>query len=190
MATEWRASRRARLTGNAAVSRIAPGPRTKQNATAATVGYEAQLWQMADAWVQHFIHHLAPTGLAGFVLANGSMATNQSGEGEIRKAIIEADRRRPAKIAGTYHAWRGDKDAGNYTDHYRLLQVGHARRPPEARPCPHAWALRRRRGAGGRRRAVCGEDEAAGRTLEEQFKESARLEAAIRANLNGLNFMP
>ncbi|NVO14053.1 MAG: SAM-dependent DNA methyltransferase [Rhodoplanes sp.] len=43
------------------------------------------------AWVQHFIYHLAPTGLAGFVLANGSMSSNQSGEGEIRKAIVEAD---------------------------------------------------------------------------------------------------
>src|SRR5215831_15834327 len=43
------------------------------------------------AWVQHFIHHLAPTGTAGFVLANGSMSSNQSGEGEIRKAIVEAD---------------------------------------------------------------------------------------------------
>src|SRR5439155_12102440 len=43
------------------------------------------------AWVQLFIHHLAPTGVAGFVLANGSMSSNQSGEGEIRKAIIEAD---------------------------------------------------------------------------------------------------
>jgi type I restriction enzyme M protein len=43
------------------------------------------------AWVQHFIYHLAPTGLTGFVLANGSMSSNQSGEGEIRKAIIEAD---------------------------------------------------------------------------------------------------
>ena len=43
------------------------------------------------AWVQHFIHHLAPHGTAGFVLANGSMSSNQSGEGEIRKAIIEAD---------------------------------------------------------------------------------------------------
>jgi len=43
------------------------------------------------AWVQHFIYHLAPTGLAGFVLANGSMSSNQSGEGNIRKAIIEAD---------------------------------------------------------------------------------------------------
>ncbi len=43
------------------------------------------------AWVQHFLHHLAPRGIAGFVLANGSMSSNQSGEGEIRKAIIEAD---------------------------------------------------------------------------------------------------
>ncbi|MGH2683918.1 MAG: type I restriction-modification system subunit M [Actinomycetota bacterium] len=43
------------------------------------------------AWVQHFIHHLAPTGIAGFVLANGSMSSNQSGEGEIRKNIVEAD---------------------------------------------------------------------------------------------------
>ena len=43
------------------------------------------------AWVQHFIHHLAPNGRAGFVLANGSMSSNQSGEGEIRKAIIDAD---------------------------------------------------------------------------------------------------
>jgi type I restriction enzyme M protein len=43
------------------------------------------------AWVQHFIHHLSPGGVAGFVLANGSMSSHQSGEGEIRKAIIEAD---------------------------------------------------------------------------------------------------
>jgi len=43
------------------------------------------------AWVQHFIHHLGPKGTAGFVLANGSMSSNQSGEGEIRQKIIEAD---------------------------------------------------------------------------------------------------
>ena len=43
------------------------------------------------AWVQHIIHHLSPTGMAGFVLANGSMSSNQMGEGEIRKNIIEAD---------------------------------------------------------------------------------------------------
>ena len=43
------------------------------------------------AWVQHIVHHLAPTGSAGFVLANGSMSSNQSGEGEIRRNLIEAD---------------------------------------------------------------------------------------------------
>lgn len=43
------------------------------------------------AWVQNFVHHLAPTGTAGFVLANGSMSSNQSGEGEIRKNLIEND---------------------------------------------------------------------------------------------------
>ncbi len=43
------------------------------------------------AWVQHFLYHLAPAGTAGFVLANGSMSSNQSGEGEIRKNIVEAD---------------------------------------------------------------------------------------------------
>ncbi len=43
------------------------------------------------AWVQHFIHHLSPNGTAGFVLANGSMSSNTSGEGDIRKAIIEDD---------------------------------------------------------------------------------------------------
>jgi len=129
------------------------------------------------AWVQHLVHHLAPTGLAGFVLANGSMSSNQSGEGEIRKNLIEADlvdcmvalpgqlfystpipaclwflardkknrrfrdRRGEflfvdartlgrmvdrthreftdediARIAATYHAWRGEKDASDYAD--------------------------------------------------------------------------
>lgn len=43
------------------------------------------------AWLQHIFHHLAPNGTAGVVLANGSMSSNQSGEGEIRKAMIEAD---------------------------------------------------------------------------------------------------
>ncbi|MGT3190078.1 class I SAM-dependent DNA methyltransferase [Yersinia enterocolitica] len=43
------------------------------------------------AWLQHIYHHLAPNGHAGIVLANGSMSSNQSGEGEIRKAMLEAD---------------------------------------------------------------------------------------------------
>ena len=129
------------------------------------------------AWVQHFVHHLAPHGTAGFVLANGSMSSNQSGEGEIRKALVEADlvdcmvalpsqlfystqipvclwflardksngryrdRRGEtlfidarklgamvdrvhreltdadiARIAGAYHAWRGDPRAETYVD--------------------------------------------------------------------------
>src|SRR3989344_4433163 len=42
-------------------------------------------------WVQHFIHHLAPHGITGFVLANGSLSSNSGGEGEIRKNIIEGD---------------------------------------------------------------------------------------------------
>ena len=43
------------------------------------------------AWIQHFLYHLAPSGTAGFVMANGSLSSNQSGEGDIRKNIIEAD---------------------------------------------------------------------------------------------------
>ena len=43
------------------------------------------------AWVQHMVHHLAPTGVAGFVLANGSMSSQAAGEGEIRRNLIEAN---------------------------------------------------------------------------------------------------
>ncbi len=43
------------------------------------------------AWVQHFIHHIGPGGAAGFVLANGSMSSDSSGEGSIRRQIIEDD---------------------------------------------------------------------------------------------------
>ncbi|WP_272975962.1 type I restriction-modification system subunit M [Deinococcus geothermalis] len=43
------------------------------------------------AWLQHIYHHLAPNGTAGVVLANGSMSSQQSGEGEIRRAMVEAD---------------------------------------------------------------------------------------------------
>ncbi|NOX41728.1 MAG: SAM-dependent DNA methyltransferase [Alphaproteobacteria bacterium] len=42
-------------------------------------------------WLQHILHHLSPTGTAGVVLANGSMSSSQSGEGEIRKAMIEGE---------------------------------------------------------------------------------------------------
>ena len=43
------------------------------------------------AWIQHMIHHLAPNGKIGLVLANGALSTQSSGEGEIRKKIIEDD---------------------------------------------------------------------------------------------------
>ena len=43
------------------------------------------------AWIQHMIHHLAPNGKIGLVLANGALSTQSSGEGEIRKKIIQAD---------------------------------------------------------------------------------------------------
>ena len=42
------------------------------------------------AWIQHFIYHLAPTGQAGFVLAKGALTSKTSGEGDIRKALVEA----------------------------------------------------------------------------------------------------
>lgn len=42
------------------------------------------------AWIQHFIHHLSPTGIAGFVMANGAMASNTSNEGVIRQNLIKA----------------------------------------------------------------------------------------------------
>lgn len=43
------------------------------------------------AWMQHMMHHLSPMGILGLVLANGSMSSNTSGEGEIRKNLVEAD---------------------------------------------------------------------------------------------------
>jgi type I restriction enzyme M protein len=48
------------------------------------------------AWIQHFIHHLAPPnghggGVAGFVMANGSLSSGSGGEGEIRQRIVEDD---------------------------------------------------------------------------------------------------
>src|SRR2546422_1421178 len=196
------------------------------------------------AWVQHFIHHLAPTGLAGFVLANGSMSSNQSGEGEIRKNIIEADlvdcmvalpgqlfystqipvclwfltrdkkngrfrdRRGQtlfidarklgklgdrvhreltdediARIAGTYHAWRGDKDAGEYAD---VPGFSKAANLDGIRRRGHVLTPGRYVGAG----AVEDDGEPfeekvkrLAATLREQQAEAAKLDAAIATNL-------
>ena len=41
--------------------------------------------QHANCWVQHMVHHLSPSGIAAFVLANGSMSSNSSGEGKFAR---------------------------------------------------------------------------------------------------------
>lgn len=56
-------------------------------------------WQYGDppqgnanyAWLQHMLYHLKPNGRAGIVLANGSMSSSQSSEGEIRRSMVDAD---------------------------------------------------------------------------------------------------
>ena len=50
------------------------------------------------AWIQHIVHHLAPAGVAGVVLANGSMSSTQSGEGDIRRALIEGVEGKPGVV--------------------------------------------------------------------------------------------
>ena len=200
------------------------------------------------AWVQHFVHHLAPGGIAGFVLANGSMSSNTSNEGEIRKAIIEADlvdcmialpgqlfyttqipvclwfltrdkknkkfrdRRGEtlfidarklgvltdrvhreltgdeiARIGGTYHAWRGEKEAGKYQDIPGFCKSATAEEI-EA----HGHVLTPGRYVGAEEIEDDGEPfeekmERLTATLQEQFAESAKLEKAIRKNLKRLD---
>jgi len=201
------------------------------------------------AWVQHFVHHLAPTGLAGFVLANGSMSSNQSGEGEIRINIIEADlvdcmvalpsqlfyatqipvclwflarskrngrfrdRRGEtlfidarkmgsmmdrvhreltdedvAKIAGTYHAWRGDKSGREYADALGFCKVA---KLDDIRMHGHVLTPGRYVGA----EAAEEDDEPfedrmkrLTTRLRQQTEEAARLDAAIAANLKELGY--
>ena len=201
------------------------------------------------AWVQHFIYHLAPTGLAGFVLANGSMSSNQSGEGEIRQKMIEADlvdcmvalpgqlfystqipvclwfltrnkkngrfrdRRGEtlfidarkmgtltdrvhreltnediAKIAGTYHAWRGDQGAGEYTD-----VAGFCKAAKLDEIQKHGYVLTPGRFVGAEAVEDDGEpfEEKMARlaaALRTQQAQAARLDAAIAANLKELGY--
>lgn len=201
------------------------------------------------AWVQHFVHHLAPTGLAGFVLANGSMSSDQSGEGDIRKAIIEADlvdcmvalpgqlfystqipvclwfltrnkkngrfrdRRGEtlfidarkmgtlvdrvhreltdadvAKIAGTYHAWRGDKGAEKYGDVPGFCK---AARLEEIRE--HGHVLTPGRYVGAEEAEDDGEpfDKKMKRlttVLRDQMEEAKKLDAVIATNLEELGY--
>ena len=201
------------------------------------------------AWVQHFIHHLAPGGTAGFVLANGSMSSNQSGEGEIRRAIVEADlvdcmvalpgqlfystqipvclwflarnkrngrfrdrRGRTlfidarklgtlvdrvhrelgdddiARIAGAYHAWRGDPAAAPYAD-----VPGFCKSATTPEIAGHGHVLTPGRYVGAEEVAADAEpfEQKMRRlvaTLEEQFAESATLEARIKANLRDMGY--
>lgn len=201
------------------------------------------------AWIQHFIHHLSPHGTAGFVLANGSMSSNSSGEGEIRKALVEADlvdcmiampgqlfyttqipvclwfltrnkkkngfRERIGetlfidarklgtltdrvhrdlsdkeidRIANTFHAWRGEKNAGKYKD-----IPGFCKSAKLQEITQHGHVLTPGRYVGAEDVEDDGEpfDAKMKRltaTLEEQFAESAKLEKAIRANLEGLGY--
>jgi type I restriction enzyme M protein len=204
------------------------------------------------AWVQHFIHHLAPNGYAGFVLANGSMSSNQSGEGEIRRAIIEADlvdcmvalpgqlfystqipvclwfvaknktadskrgfrnRRQQTlfidarklgtlidrvhreltnadleTITSTYHAWRGDKDAGKYED-----IAGFCKSASTTEIAEHGHVLTPGRYVGVEEVDDNGEPFEAKMSrlvaeLRTHFAESGKLEETIRENLRGLGF--
>ncbi len=201
------------------------------------------------AWVQHIVHHLAPTGIAGFVLANGSMSSNQSGEGEIRRNLIEADlvdcmvalpgqlfystqipaclwflaRDRKngkfrdrrghvlfidarklgrmvdrthreltdgdiARIAGTYHAWRGEQGAGEYAD-----VPGFCKSASMEEIRKHGHVLTPGRYVGAEAQEDDGEpfEEKMKRLvtkLREQQAEAARLDAAISANLKELGY--
>ena len=195
------------------------------------------------AWVQHIVHHLAPAGIAGFVLANGSMSSNQSGEGEIRKKLVEAslvdcmvalpgqlfystqipaclwflarsrkrrneilfiDARRLgrmadrthreltvediARIAETYHVWRGERDAGSYTDIPGFCKSASL---DEVRK--HDHVLTPGRYVGVELQEDDGEPfEMKMRRLSEELRtqqaEGARLDAAISKNLKALGF--
>ncbi len=200
------------------------------------------------AWVQHMAHHLAPNGVAGFVLANGSMSSNQSGEGEIRKNLVEAglvdcmvalpgqlfystqipaclwflarnrrggnhdrsdkvlfvDARKLGhmvdrthreldedvikRIADTYHAWRGDEDAGEYAD-----VPGFCKSATLEEVRKHGHVLTPGRYVGAEPQADDGEPSAEkmarlSAQWREQRAEAARLDEAIEANLRSLGF--
>ncbi len=201
------------------------------------------------AWVQHIAYHLAPAGVAGFVLANGSMSSGQSGEGEIRKNLVEAnlvdcmvalpgqlfystqipaclwflardrkngkfrDRRGEvlfidarklgrmvdrthreltdeeiARIASTYHAWRGEQGAGDYTD-----VPGFCKSAPLEEVRKHGHVLTPGRYVGAEAQEEDGEPfgekmKRLATTLREQQAEAAKLDAAISVNLKELGY--
>ncbi|MFO0647864.1 MAG: class I SAM-dependent DNA methyltransferase [Polyangiales bacterium] len=197
------------------------------------------------AWILHFVHHLAPSGMAGFVMANGSMSTMQSGEGDIRRQLIDRDlidcmvalpgqlffntqipvclwflarnkkdrrfrdRREQtlfidarkmgslvdrthrvlshddvAKIAGAYHAWRGDTGAARYED-----VAGFCKSATKAEVLSHDGVLTPGRYVGN---AVVEESDGEPfkakyarltATLKQQFAEGRRLEEEIERQL-------
>ena len=202
------------------------------------------------AWLQHIYHHLAPNGTAGVVLANGSMSSNQSGEGDIRKAMLDADvvdcmvalpgqlfystqipaclwflarNKNPGgglrdrrgqvlfidarqmgvlvdrtrreltdeevqKIADTYHAWRGEKDAGEYAD-----VAGFCKSASMEEIRKYGHVLTPGRYVGATEQEDDGEpfDEKMARLStqwRQQREEAARLDAAIEANLKELGY--
>jgi type I restriction enzyme M protein len=199
------------------------------------------------AWLQHIIHHLAPNGTAGVVLANGSMSSNQSGEGDIRKELIDKDlvdcmvalpgqlfysTQIPAclwflsrnkktsqprdrsgqilfidtrkmgvmvdrtrrelteadiqKVGATYHAWRGEKEAGDYADIPGFCKSAELKEVQG-----HGYVLTPGRYVGSE--AAEDDDEPFEQKfprliaeLETQFTESDKLTAQIRRNLKYL----
>ena len=199
--------------------------------------------------MQHFLYNLAPRGSAGFVLANGSMSSNQSGDGEIRRNIIKAGlvdciialpgqlfrstqipaylcflsrerrnwqhRSRPEEtlfidarklghlvdrthrdmsneaitcIAGTYHAWRGEDDAGEYTD-----VPGFCKSAALEEICRYGHVLTPGRYVGAEAQDDDGEPfqekmTRLGAQWREQQEEARRLDAAIVENLERLGF--
>ena len=201
------------------------------------------------AWIQHFIYHLSPKGIVGFVMANGAMSTNTSSEGEIRKHIIEADmvdcmialpgqlfyttpipvclwfvtrnkqngklRNRIGsilfidarkmgslidrthrelseediqKIASTYHAWRGEQEAGEYDD-----IAGFCKSETIETVKEHGYVLTPGRYVGAAEIEDDGipfEEKMAelSTTLYKQFTEADQLEATIRKNLKTLGY--
>ncbi|PAT35314.1 type I restriction-modification system subunit M [Vandammella animalimorsus] len=202
------------------------------------------------AWLQHIYHHLAPNGTAGVVLANGSMSSSQSGEGDIRRAMLEADavdcmvalpgqlfystqipaclwflarNKNPGKglrdrrgqvlfidarqmgvlvdrtrrelgdveiqkIADTYHAWRGETGAGEYSD-----IPGFCKSATQDEIRQHGHVLTPGRYVGAAAQEDDGEPFAEkmqrlSALWREQRAEGARLDAAIEANLKALGY--
>jgi type I restriction enzyme M protein len=203
------------------------------------------------AWLQHMASHLSPRGVAGVVLANGSLSTQQSGEGEIRRRMVEADliecivalpgqlfystqipaslwflnrdktpggarawrdRRGEvlfidvhrlgamvdrthreltdddiARIAGTYHAWRGERHADEYAD-----VAGFCASVPTEQIAEHQHVLTPGRYVGAEDVEEDGEpfDEKIARLTEdlfEAFEESDRLQVRVRTALGRLD---